>query len=356
MSANGLEVMQLEVASAGETMKSHQRISSVLAQAPAGSTSPDLLDLLIQARLDDLPMPAAGFTLERWQALVEVARFDLSLAKQYEGHTDALAIIGEIGGNGRLDSGSWGVWAAEVPHARAIVSGPGDGSFYVNGAKAWCSGATTVQNALLTAWSGNDALPQLVAVRLDHKGVTVHADQWKAVGMAGSQSVNVTFDNVPCTLVGKTGAYLERPGFWQGGAGVAACWLGGALGIASTLQQAMQRQAGNSGFKLASLGKVHLAVSQTVKVLRSAASWIDAHPAADASCVALEARLCAEQCAKTVLDEVGKAMGASPFCLNEKFARAAADLPVFIRQSHAEKDFAALGERAIQTTPDSWVL
>ena len=173
--------MQLEVASAGETMKSHQRISSVLAQAPAGSTSPDLLDLLIQARLDDLPMPAAGFTLERWQALVEVARFDLSLAKQYEGHTDALAIIGEIGGIGRLDSGSWGVWAAEVPHARAIVSGPGDGSFYVNGAKAWCSGATTVQNALLTAWSGNDALPQLVAVRLDHKGVTVHADEWKAV-------------------------------------------------------------------------------------------------------------------------------------------------------------------------------
>jgi hypothetical protein len=31
-------------------------------------------------------------------------------------------------------------------------------------------------------------------------------------------------------------------------------------------------------------------------------------------------------------------------CRNARFARALADLPVFLRQSHAERDLAALGE------------
>ena len=335
-------------------MKIHEQINEVLAHAPVGS---NLLDLLIKNGLDQLPMPAAGATRIRWQALAAVAQFDLSLAKHYEGHSDALAIINEIKGSDNFaPQGTWGVWAAEAPGARTIFNRAADGTFYVSGAKLWCSGANTAQNALVTAWHGDDVMPQLVAIELNQPGVVVEAENWKAVGMAGSQSVGVIFKNVPCQTVGESGAYLKRPGFWQGGAGVAACWLGGAVGIASTLQQSMQQHSDNSGFKLASLGKVHLAICQTVEILRSAASWIDAHPVADASSVALQARLSAEQCAKVVLDEAGKALGAGPFCLDEKFAKAAADLPVFIRQSHAEKDFAALGERVVQNKPDSWVL
>ena len=67
-------------------------------------------------------------------------------------------------------------------------------------------------------------------------------------------------------------------------------------------------------------------------------------------------RLSAERCAKLVIDEAGKAMGATPFCLNEKFAQAVADLPVFIRQSHADRDFAALGERSLKNVDTSWTL
>ena len=72
-----------------------------------------------------------------------------------------------------------------------------------------------------------------------------------------------------------------------------------------------------------------------------------AHPRHDASEVALRVRLRAETAAKAVLDTVGAALGATPFCRDARFARMAADLPVFIRQSHAERDFAALGERVM---------
>ena len=321
------------------------------------------LDWLISHQLDQLPMPGSGATLARWQSLAKVAEFDLSLAKHYEGHTDALAIIGEIGDPQQVNwHGAWGVWASESPGGCAILQNTADGHVCISGVKLWCSGALTASQALVTAWNADSDVPQLVAVRLKQPNISVDVKHWKAVGMADSLSVKVMFDNVPCTGVGKPGAYVTRPGFWQGGAGVAACWLGGAMGIASTLQESLQLSGpshdhGNTSvFKLAALGKAYLAISHTTAMIQSAAAWVDKYPAADASRVALAARLSAEQCAKTVIDVVGQAMGASPFCLDEKFARATADLPVFIRQSHAEKDFAVLGERVTEKQFEPWAL
>ena len=70
-----------------------------------------------------------------------------------------------------------------------------------------------------------------------------------------------------------------------------------------------------------------------------------AHAAEAAKAEGFRARQAAEACARRVLDDVGRALGATPFCRDAEFARRAADLPVFIRQSHAERDDAALGER-----------
>lgn len=319
----------------------------------------DWLSLLIEAGLDQLPMPGEGWTLERWRSLSAVGQFDLSLTKLYEGHTDALAIMAEIDQDGvELPPGSWGVWAAESPGARVAIQQGGDGEVRLSGQKFWCSGAVTGDHALLTAWEADSTAPQLVAVALDQPGISIDADKWKAVGMASSLSVNVSFDGAKARLVGKPGEYLSRPGFWQGGAGIAACWYGGAIGIASALRKSLLASGSSDagGYKIAALGKAELALEDTAATLRQAAAWIDEHPLLDASRVALTARLSAERCAKVVLDEVGRAMGATPFCLNEKFAKAAADLPVFIRQSHADRDFAALGERSLQADATAWAL
>ena len=63
--------------------------------------------------LAKLPMPGAGRTLQRWQAFAAVAAHDLSLAKLYEGHTDALAILAELAHPSSAGpSATWGVWAA----------------------------------------------------------------------------------------------------------------------------------------------------------------------------------------------------------------------------------------------------
>ena len=338
-------------------------LMSALASLDTQAHVPDQLEVLLSLGYGQLPLPGAGATRQRWRALSAVAEYDLSLAKMYEGHTDAVAIIAELCESEHVAwPGTWGVWASESPGGRTTLQTTAAGNMYVSGTKLWCSGALTANQALLTAWPAGSDVPQLVAVRLAQAGISVDTEHWKAVGMADSMSVKVRFDKVPCTRVGKPGAYLTRPGFWQGGAGVAACWLGGAMGIAATLQKSLQQyppprgQTNTAGFKFAALGKVYLAISQTASILNLAAEWIDSYPNSDASRVALMARLSAEQCAKIVIQEVGQSLGASPFCLDQKFARAVADLPVFIRQSHAEKDFAALGERAVEKKPELWAL
>jgi hypothetical protein len=320
---------------------------------------------LVRRRFDRLPLPGSGSTMQRWQALAAVAERDLSLAKLFEGHTDALAILRELDDESSASSDTaaqardtWGVWAAEAPGGRTVVHLRADGSAVLRGGKCWCSGARELSHGLLTAWHADGRGPQLVSVAMRQPGVSVSGGAWHAVGMAGSASIDVTFDDASVCLVGGVGDYLKRPGFWQGGAGVAACWYGGALGIGHALRRAVAEtpSAERTAFRLAALGKVDLSLRTTAALLRDAAHWIDDHPTHDASEVALRVRLAAEACARTVLDEVGRSLGAAAFCRDARFARAAADLPVFIRQSHAERDFAALGERLASSEACPWKL
>lgn len=332
-------------------------LRATLAHLDAAASASTRLDQLIGAGLDRVPLPGSGRTFERWQALAAVAERDLSLGKLYESHTDALAILAELGalgGDPPADDAirTWGVWAAEAQQGKTSIERVRDDRTHrviVDGVKCWCSGAGSATHALLTAWEANATGPQLVALPVRQHGVVVDNDAWQAVGMAGSASLDVEFDRADGQSIGGVGEYLSRPGFWQGGGGVAACWYGGSLAIAKALGRSLStpHAAAASPFKLAALGKVDVLLQRTAGMLKAAAQWIDANPHDDASVVVLRARLAAEQCATQVLEEVGRALGAAPFCRDARFARTAADLPVFIRQSHAERDFASLGEKLL---------
>jgi alkylation response protein AidB-like acyl-CoA dehydrogenase len=334
------------------------RLRAALVDLDPLATPAQALRSLVQRGLDRLPMPGSGATLQRWQALAAVAAHDLSLAKLYEGHTDALAIMAELGNAGIPEGATFGTWAAEAPSGRTTIETGRDGRTVLNGAKCWCSGAADLSHGLLTAWHADGRAPQLVRVVMNQPGVATDSSAWQAVGMAGSASIDVSFAAATGDLVGGAGDYLSRPGFWQGGAGIAACWYGGALALGTALRGAVIRApvAARGAFRLCALGKIDLHLQATAAVLRDAACWIDAHPHSDASAVALRARLAAEACAHEVLDEAGRALGAGAFCRDARFARMAADLPVFVRQSHAERDFAALGERAVLDEDQAWSL
>ncbi|MGH3149423.1 MAG: acyl-CoA dehydrogenase [Streptosporangiaceae bacterium] len=288
----------------------------------------------------DLPLPGGGRTRERLAVLAELAEEDLCLARLAEGHADALAILAELGA-ARPPAGSrWGVWAAQPPGPGLEASETG-GGWRLDGVKRYCSGAHSCTDALVTAASPGGSGLFAVSTR----DLCPVPGSWPAVGMAASDTLDVRFVDIAATLVGGPGSYTGRPGFAHGGAGVAACWYGGARGIGKTLlAAAAERDLGPHG--LAHLGAVDIALRTAKTVLEMAAGEIDADPGDREQggwLRALRVRALIEATATEVMQRVGRALGAGPLCHDEAHARRVADLTVYLRQHHAERDLAELG-------------
>jgi alkylation response protein AidB-like acyl-CoA dehydrogenase len=295
---------------------------------------------LVRARLvPPLPLPGSGQTAARWEALAAVARDDVVVGRLVEAHADADAILAEVAGT-RADPGQWwGVWAAEPPTPVVTATRDADG-WVLDGAKAWCSGAGLCTHALVTVRVGDER--PLFAVDLAHAGVFVDLSGWKAAGMSRSATGTVTFRSVPAHPVGSSADYLERPGFWHGGAGVAACWLGGAERVADTLRRASARLDDHAA---AHLGAVDAALASARWSLHGAAAEVDGRPddLEAAQVRAMRFRAVVEAAATVTLDRVGRALGATPLATDPSHTEAVADLLVYLRQSHAERDLAGLG-------------
>ncbi|BCF99655.1 acyl-CoA dehydrogenase [Paraburkholderia sp. PGU19] len=311
------------------------------------------LDALRARGMDWLPLPGRGETATRWRGLAAVAACDLSLAKLYEAHTDALAILAELGRTELADDGNWAVWTAEPPNAKLIAHATGGNALTLEGAKPWCSGAPHVTHALVTAWRGDE--PVLAAVELSQPAIAIDPGGWHAVGMRATGTSSVRFDGARAVQVSNAGAYLSRPGFWHGGAGIAACWYGCAAALASILRDSVKRH--DDPHACAHLGAADAELSAVAALLRESAAWIDGHPRDDAQQCALRVRVAVEQAAEQVMQHVSRALGAAPFCTDPWFARAIADLPVFLLQSHAERDECALGRTLLDDEPgETWNL
>ncbi|MEG2805446.1 acyl-CoA dehydrogenase [Stenotrophomonas sp.] len=302
----------------------------------------------VLARQPVLPLPGRGHTLERWRALAAIAAQDLCVAKVMEAHYDAQAILEDLHA-APLDADTLAaVWAAEGPQATLRFDAA---SGTLSGTKPWCSGAGLVDVALVTAASDDGG--QLLRIRADAPGIRLRPHTWHATGMGGIPSGSVAFTDVPAEPVGKAGAYLARPGFWHGGAGIAACWYGAAVALAAPLQRS-PRVAGDAQ-TAALLGQVDMALQAAAALMRELAAWIDAMPSQPHRADVLRVRSVVERACTQVLDAVGRALGPAPMCLDRAHATRWSDLTVFIRQSHADRDWAELG-RAIQGEEGPWTL
>ncbi len=289
----------------------------------------------------DLPLPGAGATMERFAAFADLAEEDLSLARLGEGHTDAIAILAELGGPSPAPGSRWAVWAANPPGPN-VTAERRDGRWVLRGTKQYCSGARVCTHALVTAADGDNQ--RLFAV--DVAELEPRVGTWPATGMAGSDTLDVGFPGVAAEPVGRAGGYTDRPGFSHGGVGVAACWYGGARGVArALLSAAAKRDIGPHA--LAHLGAVDLGLRTAWAALAAAGDEIDADPGdmrGDGPLRALRVRALTEAVAADVLARTGRALGAGPLSHDEAHSRAVADLTVYLRQHHAEKDLARLGE------------
>ena len=314
---------------------------------PGAATAAAFVHAVRSGRLD-LPLPGSGRTRERWAVLADLAEEDLSLARLAEGHTDAIAILAELGASLPAAGSRWGVWAAQPPGPGLVATRAGHG-WRLDGMKQYCSGARSCTDALVTAAAPDGNRLFAVATR----DLSPVPGSWPATGMAASDTLDVEFTNISAQPVGEPGSYIDRPGFTHGGAGVAACWYGGARGVGQMLlTAAAKREVGPHA--LAHLGAVDIALHTARSALDVAAAEIDADPADlenGGRLRALRLRALVEATATEVMHRVGRALGAGPLSHDEAHSRRVADLTVYLRQHHAERDLAELGALVARCGP-----
>jgi alkylation response protein AidB-like acyl-CoA dehydrogenase len=288
---------------------------------------------------EPIPLPGGGQTAERHKRLFEVGREDLSLARLVEAHWDAMAILRETG-HAVEEGAVYGVWAAEAADKVLRMEG-----FSIAGSKPFCSGAGMVDRALVTV---KEPEPWLVDVDLRGRGAAFVFDEssWKTSAFAETKTALATFDAVEVAeqdVVGESGFYLNRPGFWHGACGPAACWAGGAAGLVDWAR----RQRRDDPHTMAHLGAMQAAVWSMEALLRTAGDEIDASwkDASAGHVRALMVRHVVEQGCTEVIRRLGRAYGPHPLAMEEAVSRRYQELDLYLRQSHAERDLEALGRR-----------
>jgi len=225
----------------------------------------------------------------------------------------------------------------------------------LSGLMRFCSGAPLLDRALTTARDEADAL-HLFDIGVRDPRLRAVPGSWPALGMDASASLDVEVQALPidaASVVGGPGFYVERSGLHLGGMGVAAVWLGGLQGLLdATLRVLGQRQPDEHG--LAHLGAVSVALESAAATLVSAAQRLSSVPAdadtglcdlpsAELGRTALICRSAVESAVGVGVQRLPRVVGPVALGRDGDFAHRLADLEVFVRQHHGERDLARLG-------------
>ena len=310
----------------------------------------ELRQKLIASLENPLPLPAGGRTAERHRRLMKIGQEDLSLARLAEAHWDAVAILAEAGKAAKPGM-LYGVWAAEKPGQEVRLAPSGQG-YVLSGTKMFCSGASIVDRALVTT-AGSERLLVEVDLRANPGAVQFDSSAWKSAAFRETGTATAEFRNAEVphdAVVGTDGWYTGRPGFWRGACGPAACWAGGAAGLADYALRQSRRDA----HSLAHLGAMRAGAWALEAYLDAAGNTIDRlskdgnEDLRELLVIALTVRHLVEQASTEILRRLPRAYGPHPLAFDEHVSRQYSELDLYLRQSHAERDLESLGRAILE--------
>ncbi|CAN5509959.1 acyl-CoA dehydrogenase [soil metagenome] len=303
-------------------------------------------DALVRDGGLDVAVPGTGRTPERHVGLFEIARNDVAVARLAEAHVDAVTILREAG-RAPVAGARYGVWAADTPGTTLDIDGD---HARLSGTKSFCIGGGLLDRALITVRAGGSVV--LVDVDVDPGQDTVRfdLDAWISPAFATTRTATTTFRSHRLdddAVIGEPGWYLDRVGFWHGACGPAACWAGGAAGL---VDDAIRRaSSADDPLRDAQVGVLAALRWRMFAVLSQAGREIDNEPD-DRSAAhrrALMVRHDVERAATEIIDRYGRLLGPRPLIFDADIVRRVAEVQVYVRQCHAERDLEALGRTVL---------
>lgn len=301
---------------------------------------PTLVEQFVAQVARSLPLPGQGATPKRFAELRRLARLEMSLARLVEAHEDAQAIAAELGTDLVDGTATYGVWAASGAEPLR-VSNVGT-SLRLDGTLPWCGGATIVDRALVVATL--DRQPQMFDVAVADLRPLANDDRWTTPTFAEIGTCSMQFDDVDARHISPrlANGYIDRPGFWHGAIGIAACWAGGAAGVMDAHLAEWRRHDPHS---LAHLGAADAELAAMDAIVHEAARSIDDCPGdmLAAERRARRVRHAVERAATRLIDHLQVGSGPGPLAHAPDVAARTAQLTMTLRQCHGERDLEPLG-------------
>lgn len=294
---------------------------------------------------------------------------NLSLARLYEGHVNALLLIAAFGNAQQQEQAAtdvsrgelFAVWNTEASDGVQLEAS-GRHAFCLLGAKVFASGAGSITRPLVTGRLP-DGEWQMMLLRLGKTDRDrVDTSWWRPLGMNASASHRIDFSGLemgPETLLGEPGDYYRQPWFSGGAIRFAAAHLGGATALLDAAAVTL-REAGRTEDPLqqARIGEAAIAISSGHQWLDWAANMADASVLGGAVETAVNAegtvaaanmtRSAIERICLQVLDIVERSVGARGLLRPHPIERIGRDLTLYLRQPAPDAALRDAGRFALQ--------
>ncbi len=283
------------------------------------------------------------------EVLSRLGGADLSLARLYEGHLNALQLIALYGddsqrktlGQATRSGAFYGVWGADGSPAFS-ASANADGSLTLAGTKRYASGLGLVTKALIPLSAGADGM-RLILVDVDDPHRCDLA-AWDMRGMRGSRSGTYDFEGLTIGAdaeIGKAGDYQIEPYFVGGIWRCAAAQLGAVERLVTVLVETLKAtNRFDHPLQTARVGQAIMAARTARLWIEDAASRVEVAKTPDeiARAVSLSAyaRLQTETAGMAVIDLVERGIGLASFAHGHPAEAIGRDLAVYLRQANPD--------------------
>ena len=317
-----------------------------------------------------------------WAMTTAVAMGDMSTARCFEGHNNALLLIDNIGTDEQKerwfkgvvqDGNIWSAWSGE-PQAKVpgqkksfgthVIAS--DEGYLINGSKVFCSSASGATHAILLvnlegpggarhSTSSKDSVIML-GCDLSHPGISYNNSWWNPMGMRGSVSYLVEFDNVfipKSDLIGYSGQFLTEEWQTRFTPQYAATFLGGAKAAHEYTKKYVHSQ------KKADDPYIHHRLGRMAININTAELWLD-HVAKlwengeveEAKAAGIMTRYTIEQLATETVDHAIHACGARALVNATPLERIYRDLSFYVRHDNDDHLLATIGKSVLGEAHD----
>ena len=306
-------------------------------------------------------------THDAFNRLRELGRANLSVARLFEGHMNAVKLVALYGSAATQaiafgavgDGAMMGVWGADQPGQPLSFVHEGD-DIVLKGAKRFASGLGCV--SLVVANADLPGGPQLILIPSDETE-RIDASGWTVSGMRATASGRYDMTGLRVTrahLVGRPGDYMREPWFEGGVWRYCAAHFGGAEALYTAMRDAL------TGMDRATDPHQELRIARAAIAVETARMWVlraataveqpiepdDTVEAENRLTVSLLARDVTEDVCRSVISTVEQAIGMGAHFEGRPIERMRRDLGLFICQAAPD----AKRSRAVKVLVDRGVL